>query len=40
MLKKLQYWLYKIYFILKININTLISQLNQVVINLLNVLII
>ena len=40
MLKKLQYWLYEIHFILKIDVNTLIAQLNQAAINLSDVLII
>ena len=39
-LKKLQYWLYEMHFILKINANTLIVQLNQVTINLPGVLMI
>ena len=40
MLKKLWYWLYEIHFVLKINVNILIAQLNQAAINLLDALMI
>ena len=36
-LKKLQFWLYKVYFILEVNANTFVTQLNQAAINLLKV---
>ena len=39
MLKKLQYWLYGVHFILEINMNILITQLNQTAINLPGVLV-
>ena len=39
-LKKLWYWLYEIHFILKINMNILIAQLNQAATDLSDVLMI
>ena len=33
-LKKLWFWLYKVHFVFKVNVNTLVTQLNQAVINL------
>ena len=38
-LQKLRFWLYSVYFILEINANTLVAQLNRAAINLLRALV-
>ena len=40
MLKKVRFWLYRVRFIIEIDINTLITQLNQLVIDLPGALVI